>query len=104
MMAEPDEYDPTDPNQVQAREKKSKAKQVRINDGFAILLSNRNGRAWLWDFIGQLGPFRTPFTDDPYMTAHQTGRQSVALELMAKLTTPENMGFFVKMMEEANGR
>ena len=105
MTEENLEYDASDPNHVAQAQKKAKTKKLMIKDGLRSLLSTKNGRAWLWDLMSELGPFQTSFTSsDPMTVAYNTGRKDVGLKLLATLTTPENIGWFVKMMEEANGR
>jgi len=97
------EYDASDPAKVGERSKKAKERALRINDGFKQLLDTKNGRAWLWDLLSTLRPFETVFTQpDQLVIAYNSGKKDVGLSLLAKLTTPQYMGHFTLMMEEAN--
>ena len=100
---QPTGFDPNNAGHVGLREKRAKQRLARINDGFKQMLANPNTRAWLWDLLTKLQPFETTFTaHDQLVLAYNAGRKDVALELLAKLTTPAHIQSYLTMMEESN--
>ena len=93
-----------DAGQVGEREKRRKQRAARIDAGWQELLASPNGRAWLWDLIGETQPFSTSMTAPPneMLLAFNEGQKNVARKLLAKLTTKQWISSFVRMIEEAH--
>lgn len=102
-MPDEEEEDLGNPEHVQARTKRVKLSQREQDEELKWLLAQPAFRAWLWRFIAKLGPYRTPFGADPYLSYFAGGQQNVALDLLGELSSkfPDRLALMQK--ENANG-
>lgn len=85
----PDPEEPLDlgnPEHVQDRNRKVKLERREEYEDLRFILGSAPGRRWMWKHLSALGPFRTPFGTDPYLSYFEGGRQNVALTLIAEIS------------------
>lgn len=94
-------FDASNPEQVHAREKASRALEQRKVAGLRLLLDHPDGRAWLWDLIGFCGVYRTSFTGNSE-TFMREGQRNVGLKIHAELLKHFPESYMTMMKEGAN--
>jgi len=79
-------YDPTDPAQVEAEERRIARELQRHQTDLRTVLSMPEGRRWLWRVLEQTAAFRASYDpDSPIRMAFAEGRRSTGLWLLAEL-------------------
>lgn len=106
MSEEPDGAAPvddlSDPQNVDRKARQSRRRHAQLAGVVALLMSTREGRAWMFELLGFCHVFATSFVQgDPYGSHFKMGEHNVGLRLIAECTrsSPEN---FVKMLREGN--
>ncbi len=66
-------YNAGDERQVNLRRRQAGRKEKQKGDFLARVLSEKEGRAWLWSLLEFTGPMRSSFAGDPYQTAFNEG-------------------------------
>ncbi len=94
-------YNAGDERQVNLRRRQAGRKEKQKGDFLARVLSEKEGRAWLWSLLEFTGPMRSSFAGDPYQTAFNEGQRNVGLKIMSDImkAAPEQ---YAVMAEEAN--
>ena len=103
-MPEPEEpEDLGNPEHVQARNREVKLARVEATADLKLILGTSSGRRWMWNHISSLGPFRTPFGADPYLSYFAGGRQNVALALIAEINAASPDLYSLMQKENQDG-
>lgn len=103
-MSDEDEqgsYDTSDPKQVNKARKKSARSALERKEVVQAIMSQPQGRAFLYEYLSKCGVFTTPFMrGEPDTTSFNAGMQAVGHWLMADImkASPEN---YWKMVQEA---
>ena len=81
-----DTPDLNNPRQVKAREKRAKAREGLRKRFILKLLSDRDGREWMWELLSRGRVFTTSFVaGDSHATAFQEGMRNLALTVLAEI-------------------
>lgn len=77
------------------------ARQVEANDT-KWLMSSKQGRRWVWNFLGEAGVFRSSFTGNSE-TFFKEGKRAMGLMVLSEISThcPE---MYVLMQTEARAK
>lgn len=78
-------YNAGDSKQVSERQALSKEKLEQLARGLKHIMGNKDGRAWMWNFLGECGIFRTSFTGNS-TTFFNEGQRNIGLSVQADLT------------------
>ena len=95
--------DGDDPKIRKELERAAKVRQKAADDVVLDLMSRRNGRAWVLDWLERCHVFHSSYKPDPYDTAYLEGERSVGLQLLESVmrSSPDQ---YVQMMRERNAR
>lgn len=94
-----DDYDTSNPVEVnKARKKSSRTRADRLKFVEAAMTMPQ-GRAWFYDLINFCHVFNTTFDEDPYRHAFRTGEANIGLRILSDIqeTSPQN---YVLMVSE----
>jgi len=80
-------YDTSDKESVNKARKKSARTRADRLEFVAAAMSHEQGRAWFYDLLLFCKVFRTPFDEDPYMTAFKCGEQTIGLRILDDIQT-----------------
>ncbi len=79
-------YNAADPKKVKRREDKAKRERDSSDDDLKALLQLPQFRRFLWRHIcGDCQIFQTQFSPNGSLFAHNTGRQSIGLEMLSRV-------------------
>lgn len=101
-QAEPDDEPgaggPSDPRAVEGKKKRSEQREQRRLNGLRKILSEQDGRLWLWDLLSFCGISRTSFTGNS-TTFFNEGQRNIGLKVQADLTKhfPDD---YIKLLKE----
>jgi hypothetical protein len=84
-MAAAGEFNAGDANQVAERKTKAQRIDERRRNGLRQIMTSSDGRAWMWNLLGECGIFRSCFTGNS-TTFFNEGKREVGLPIMADLT------------------
>lgn len=84
-------------------EMRAHAREIDRHSAVAFLLSDRNGRKAVWDWLSHCGILGASFDRDPVRTAFNEGRRDVGLWMLAQLEI-EHPGAFALMRQEHQDR
>lgn len=48
-------------------------------------MATEDGRAWMWDHLGDCGVFHSTYAQNPHDTSFNEGRRSIGLRIIADL-------------------
>ena len=80
-------YDTSDKESVNKARKKSARTRADRLQFVEAAMSHEQGRAWFYDLLLFCKVFRTPFDEDPYMTAFKCGEQTIGLRVLDDIQT-----------------
>lgn len=76
-------YDANDPKQVNAARKKAARQRKAELDFVYAIMSQPQGRKWMWDLIATCKSFGNPIIPgDPYLTYTNLGAQNIGKKLL----------------------
>lgn len=76
----------SDPKQVKARNKKANAREELRKRFIARLLSDRDGREWMWELLAFCKVFSSTYVaGDPYAMHLLEGQRNVGLKLVHEI-------------------
>ncbi len=92
-------YNAGDAAQVAHRQKGRKTRELRKKSGLRKLMSDPEGRMWVWDLLIMTGFSRASFSTDPLTMAFNEGRRNIGLQIIGEINalSPE---LYVKMALE----
>lgn len=83
--SEPDRpYDAGDAEQVRERQKDSKQREATRIAGLRLVMSSREGRAWVWGLLEKCHPFQTSFRGNS-QTFFLEGEANIGLQVFAEI-------------------
>lgn len=91
-------------DETQVREADGKVKRGRereLND-ICALLSTREGRRFIWRYLGKCGVFTTSFHNSGSVTAYNEGGRNIGLMLLADVNDA-SPDAYLTMMKENKG-
>ena len=106
MASVPSEEELSEEQQA-AREKKAndekrKLSRAREKAVLTRLMSDRDGREFVWNFLSEFHMFSTSFAVDSHVTAFREGERNVALRFSSMILDAAP-GSYMKMMQERSG-
>jgi hypothetical protein len=98
-----EQYDASNRTHVKLAAKAAKLAETQRGDAIKGIMSNRYGRAWIWEILTRCHVFAPTFADNPYRTAFSEGERNIGLQFVADIMShcPER---YVEMAREANER
>ena len=99
MSEEQREYNAGDAAQVAHRQKGRKTRDLQKKSGLRKLMSDPEGRMWVWDLLILTGFSRASFSTDPLAMAFNEGRRNIGLQVIGEINriSPE---LYVRMALE----
>jgi hypothetical protein len=85
MSEEQQAYNAGDAQQVAKRQSKAKIREHLKKSGFRKLMSDSEGRAWMWDLLTECGVFHSSFSKDALEIAFAEGRRDIGLRRLAEI-------------------
>jgi hypothetical protein len=100
MSEEETPYNAGDPQHVAKRQKGQKTRDLQKKAALKRLMSDAEGRIWMWDLLVRCGAFQLSFSRDALVMAFNEGRRDVGNHLMAEITrmSPE---LYMRMVVES---
>jgi hypothetical protein len=97
-----DPYNAGDAQHVAKREKSQKTRNLQKKAAFRKIMSDPEGRMWMWDLLEMCRIHVTSFSSDSLAMAFQEGMRNVGLILEAQIfqLSPE---LYLKMLTENGG-
>lgn len=80
------DYDASNPKNIKEAARRSKQRDLDRENGLRFIMSQREGRLWIWDFLADSGVFQTSFHTSNSVMAFNEGKRQRGLELLATLT------------------
>jgi hypothetical protein len=99
-----DEFDASDPKQVQDRKTALGRQRVTDEQVVKLLLSTEPGRSWVWRQLEFCHVFAQSFDGEALGTAFNEGQRSVGLRLIGEVTRADPEAYVLMMREAADGR
>jgi len=99
MSEEQTQYNAGDEQQVAKREKGRKIRDLEKKAALRRLMSDAEGRMWMWDFLILTGYSSSSFSSDPLIMAFNEGKRNLGLQLIGEINriSPE---FYMRMAIE----
>ena len=97
----PEQDNAADPVAVKRRGRKAKLAEEQARDDLLFLLGNPAGRRFLWGELARCQVFRTSFHVDQLVFAHNEGRRSSGVELMARIIETDPKAWILMQQEAA---
>ncbi len=96
-------YNAADPDQVKGREGRQKIREAQKRAALARLMSDAEGRMWMWDLLSLCGVYHSSFSREALSMAFSEGRRDIGLHLVAQIhkLAPEQ---YVRMTQENRAR
>ena len=91
-----------DTKQVKAAKEKEESRQERELNDVRHVLNSKEGRRFLWRYLGECGMFRTSFTGNSE-TFFKEGERNIGLKIMSDITAASDEAYFL-MMKENGGQ
>ena len=103
MAEEQTPYNAGDAQQVAKRQKSQKTRNLQKKAALRRLISDAEGRMWVWDFLILTGYSSSSFSTEPLIMAFNEGKRSLGLQLIGEINriSPE---LYVKMALENEGK
>jgi hypothetical protein len=98
-MEEQIPYNAGDANQVAKAQSKAKLREHLKRSGFRKLMSDVDGRAWMWGLLEECGVFHSSFSKDPLEMAFSEGHRDIGLRRLAEINRLDP-GLYTKMALE----
>ncbi len=97
----PPPYNAADPEQIERRKKSQKTRDLQKTSALRRLMSDADGRMWMWDLMSRCGVFRLSFSTDPLVMAFNEGRRDIGNHLIGDIDRvgPE---LYIRMAVENN--
>lgn len=92
-------YDANDPRQVAQRQTEHGRKQKRLQQTAKLILSQPNGREFLWELLAKCQVFSQEFFESDRREAFRAGERNVGIQLQNDLMRADR-AMFLKMWEE----
>ena len=67
------------------RNKQAKLRQLSLDETLRLIMSQPNGRQWVWDLLTRTKVFATCFDTRALQMAFNEGERNIGLQLMAEL-------------------
>lgn len=95
-------YDAGDKEHVGERKVLARAAADSRLNGLKRLMADKDGRAWLYQFLAQSPPFASAFHQDPYVTAYNCGAKLMPVQITDQLLThcPAEYALMLKESKE----
>jgi len=93
------EYNAGDAQQVAKAQGRAKTHELRKRSGLRKLMSDPEGRMWMWDLLSECGVFHSSFSSDALTMAFAEGRRDVGLRRAAEINRLDP-NLYVKMALE----
>lgn len=88
-----------DPKQVKARNRKAKDREDQETEDLRSILSTEHGRRFLWTELSRCRVFQTAFHSEQLVFAHNEGRRSAGVELMARIIETDAKAWILMQQE-----
>lgn len=89
-----------DPTQVKARNLEIKQHGSILKATIHAIMSQPNGRAFIYWLLGLCNMHSNPFATNALIMAHRSGEMNIGLQLLAEITTRENIDLYCQMLKE----
>ena len=99
MNDEQTPYNAGDAQQVAKAQGRAKTHELRKRSGLRKLMSDPEGRAWMWGLLEECGVFQSSFSTDVATMAFAEGRRQVGLMRLAEINRLDP-NLYVKMALE----
>lgn len=90
-----------DPAQVKKRNRKAKDQETQDTADLLAILGTEHGRRFLWAELARCRVFMTAFHVEQLVFAHNEGRRSAGVELMARIIETDPQAWIVMQQEAA---
>ena len=85
MSEEKTPYNAADANAVNKRQKSAKTRDLQKKAALKRLLSDAEGRMWMWDLLTLCGVYHSSFSSDALAMAFHEGHRNIGLHLTAEI-------------------
>jgi hypothetical protein len=86
MAEEQTPYNAGNEQHVAKRQKSQKIRDLQKKAALRRLMSDAEGRMWVWDLLVRCGAFQLSFSRDALIMAFNEGRRDIGNHLMADIT------------------
>ncbi len=83
-MAE-DHEDQADQEEIEKNEEAQKQQEAYSRICLETVMSNVNGRHFVWELLADCGIYQDTFSPDPYIHARASGSRKIGLKLMQRI-------------------
>ena len=85
MSDDQTKYNAGDAQQVATAQGRAKTREIRKRSGLRKLMSDPEGRMWMWDLLAECGVFHSSFSSDALTMAFSEGRRDIGLRRVAEI-------------------
>lgn len=103
MTEEQQPYNAGDAQHVAHRQKSRKTRDLQKKAALRRLMSDAEGRMWMWDLLTRCGIYQSSFSPEALGMAFQEGQRNIGLHLTAEINrlSPE---MYARMVAENQTR
>jgi hypothetical protein len=98
-MTEQSTYNAGDEGQVARAQQKQKTREILKRSALRKIMSDAEGRIWMWDLLTMSGLYHSSFSTDALAMAFTEGHRNIGLRIMAEINriSPE---LYARMVAE----
>ena len=85
MSEERQPYNAGDPEQVKGRKEKAKRRDLLKRSALKALMSNAEGRMWMWDLLSSCNVFHSSFSMEALLMAFNEGKRNMGNALIGEI-------------------
>lgn len=89
-----------DPIQVKERNLDIKRQGSLRSATINAIMSQANGRAFIYWLLSICNMHSNPFATNALIMSHRTGEMNIGLQILAEITTRENLELYFQMLRE----
>ncbi len=104
MSDQQTEYNAAEVEQVKSRKEKIKTRDLQKKSALRGLMSNADGRMWMWDLLTLCGVYHSSFSNEALVMAFNEGRRDTGNRLIAEINRLDGGSELFRLMAVENQR